>query len=167
MKRLCTIALVALLVGGCAGRSGDGAREARPESTASAIGGSAACSADDGITASASRTVAVELSNYAVVPSACEAPAGKLTFDVSVVGPGDFHEFTVLRTDFPAGELPGSATAYVDLLAEGVELVGSLDIMPVGATETLRVEVEPGKHVLICNYEDHYPRGMYAGFTVA
>ena len=40
-----------------------------------------------------------------VLPSSPTAPAGKVTLSVSNIGPTT-HEFVVVRTDLPDGELP-------------------------------------------------------------
>jgi uncharacterized cupredoxin-like copper-binding protein len=112
-------------------------------------------------------TVAVFLTDFEVQPSACEASAGSMTFDVAVDPQVEGHAFDVLKTDLAADALPTTGSGMADYLAEGIEVVGSLPTMGGGEGDTLSVDLESGHYVLICNIVDHYSRGMSMPFTVA
>jgi len=53
-----------------------------------------------------------------------------------------------------------------------VEVIDEIEDIPVGETQSLTVDLEAGKYVLICNIYDeaeaeaHYAEGMRTAFTV-
>ncbi len=120
----------------------------------------------------AATSVAVTLLEWAVVTDVPEAPAGPVTFTVSNGGPEDVHEFVVIRTDLPFIDLPTDDTGSVDETAEGITVMGEIEDIPVGGSEDLTLDLEPGAYVLICNIYDpdeaeaHYQMGMRLPFTV-
>ena len=115
-------------------------------------------------------TINVTLQEWAVLPSATSAAAGKITFRVNNVGPADVHEFVVIKTDLDAYALPTDATGTVS--EEGIEVKGEIEDLAVGSTEDLTLELAAGHYTLICNVyskdekEAHYKMGMAANFTV-
>ena len=121
-------------------------------------------------------TVNVQVQEWAVIPDTLSASAGSVTFDVENVGPEDLHEFVVVRTDLPASDLPTAEDGAFDEEAEGVQVLGELEDIEVGATDSLTLDLEPGHYVLLCNLvqeeddgtvESHYRMGMWIDFEVA
>jgi uncharacterized cupredoxin-like copper-binding protein len=120
-------------------------------------------------------TVAVTLQEFAVVPAQDSAPAGSITFDVENKGPEDTHEFVVIKTDLAPDALPTAEDGSVDETGEGIdEVIGEIEDIAPGSKETLKVDLEAGSYVLICNVVEeegadtlvHYALGMRTGFTV-
>ena len=105
-------------------------------------------------------------------PASDTAPAGSVTFQVTNDGPGDVHEFVVLKTDLDPGALPTDANGAVTEAGEGIEVVDEIEDIAVGASPELTVTLAAGKYVLLCNIYDetekeaHYKMGMRVGFTV-
>jgi hypothetical protein len=120
----------------------------------------------------AAASVQVTLQEWAVGTDVTEAPAGPVTFTVSNIGPEDVHEFVVIRTDLSFIDLPTDETGAVDESAEGVEVMGEIEDIPVGSSQDLTLTLEPGAYALICNIfsadenEAHYQMGMRTAFTV-
>ena len=119
-------------------------------------------------------TVAVTLQEFSVLPAQDSAPAGSITFDVENTGPEDIHEFVVIKTDLAPDALPTAEDGSVDETGEGMEVIGEIEDLATGATETLRVDLDAGSYVFICNIVEeeggdslvHYALGMRTGFTV-
>jgi hypothetical protein len=118
-------------------------------------------------------SVAVTLQEWGVGTDVTEAPAGPVTFTVTNVGPEDVHEFVVIRTDLSFTDLPTDDTGAVDESAGGMVVIGEIEDIPVGATQDVTLNLEPGAYALICNIYDpdeneaHYQEGMRTAFTVS
>jgi uncharacterized cupredoxin-like copper-binding protein len=118
--------------------------------------------------------VNVQVQEWAVVPDTLSVSAGSVTFDVENVGPEDIHEFVVVRTDVAASDLPTGDDGAFDEEADGVEVVGEIEDLEVGSSESLTLDLEPGNYVLLCNLveeedgalESHYQMGMWIDFEV-
>jgi uncharacterized cupredoxin-like copper-binding protein len=123
-------------------------------------------------TAGGGGTVQVKLQEWSVLPAADSAPAGSVTFTVTNTGPEDVHEFVVLKTDLDPGALPTEETGAVAEEGAGMEAIGEIEDVAVGATQELTVTLAAGKYVLLCNIydetekESHYKMGMRTPFTV-
>ena len=82
------------------------------------------------------------------------------------------HEFVVIATDLGITELPTVEDGSVDESGEGLELIGEIEDIPVGETQSVTLDLEAGNYVLICNIYDadedeaHYQEGMRTAFTV-
>lgn len=119
-------------------------------------------------------TVAVTLQEFSVLPAQESAPAGSITFEVENTGPEDIHEFVVIKTDLAPDALPTAEDGSVDETGEGMEVIGEIEDLATGATETLKVDLDAGSYALICNIVEeeggdtlvHYQLGMRTGFTV-
>jgi uncharacterized cupredoxin-like copper-binding protein len=117
-------------------------------------------------------TVQVALQEWAVLPAADSAPAGSVTFQVTNTGPEDVHEFVVLKTDLDPGALPSDENGAVTEGGAGVDVIGEIEDVAVGANAELTVTLAAGKYVLMCNIYDetekeaHYTMGMRTAFTV-
>lgn len=142
-------------------------RHVRPALTLSVIGliFVAGCAAGGG-------TVNVTLQEWSVQRDKVELPAGSITFEVNNAGPDDIHEFVVIRTELDPGSLPTDSTGAVDESGEGMEVMGEIEDIAVGASDTLTLDLAAGKYALICNIysadenEAHYHEGMRTDFTV-
>jgi uncharacterized cupredoxin-like copper-binding protein len=156
--RLLTIGVAAVLSGACAGGPGSTGTPLTGESPGTAAPG-------DG-------EVQVTLQEWAVGTTPQSAPAGDVTFQVTNQGPEDEHEFVVIRTDLSLIDLPTDETGAVDEAGEGIEVIDEVEEIPVGESESLTVNLEPGPYVLICNIYDeteqeaHYQEGMRTSFDV-
>lgn len=141
------------------------------------VGFLVACGGDEGNdgTQASDGTVAVTLQEFAIATDPASASAGSVTFDLSNEGPKDTHEFVVISTDLGPTELPTAKDGSVDETGEGMEVIDEVEDVPVGATESLTVDLEAGNYVLICNIveeedgkvESHYQEGMRTSFTVS
>jgi uncharacterized cupredoxin-like copper-binding protein len=120
----------------------------------------ASCSGDD------DGGVGVTLADFTVTPDPDSAPAGEVTFDVTNDA-DQIHEFVVFKTDLAPDQLPTEEGGDVDEAGEGVELVDEIEDIEGGSTQSLTVNLDAGKYVLICNLPGHYAQGMHAGFSVS
>ena len=131
---------------------------------AAGCGGSAASpsAAASASAAAAGGQVAVELSEWKVVPSPATASAGSVTFAVKNAGT-QAHEFVVVKTDLKADALP-----VVDHKIDETTLtpVDEIENIAAAATPTLSVDLDAGHYVLLCNIETHYEQGMHADLDV-
>lgn len=122
--------------------------------------------------ASGGGTVKVTLQEWSVQRDKAELPAGSITFEVTNSGPADIHEFVVIKTDLAPGSLPTDSTGKVDEAGGGMEVMGEIEDIAVGASDTLTLDLVAGKYALICNIyseeenEAHYHEGMRTDFTV-
>jgi uncharacterized cupredoxin-like copper-binding protein len=153
-------AVAALLLAGCSSSPSGGS-----SATASALG-SAAASAATG-------SVKVTLTEWAVITDEASAKAGNVIFDVTNAGPQFKHEFVIIKTDLDPADLPADSTGKVDEAGAGIEFVGEVEELEIGATETASFDLTTGNYVLICNivevtggHESHYTQGMRTAFTV-
>ncbi len=117
-------------------------------------------------------TVDVTLQEFAVVPSESSIDSGSVTFDVTNEGPEDVHELVVIKTDLSPIDLPTDPNGSVNEDGEGMEVIGEIEDIPVGETQSVTLDLESGSYVLICNIydesekESHYQEGMRVSFTV-
>ncbi len=103
--------------------------------------------------------VAVQVDEYSVFPGTQGAPKGKVRFVVTNIGTIE-HEFVVLRTAKPAGNLLKGDEANES------GAVGELDGVKAGQARTLNLTLTPGHYSLICNLPGHYKTGQFADFYV-
>jgi uncharacterized cupredoxin-like copper-binding protein len=126
----------------------------------------AACNGDGG------GTVNVTLQEFSVATDPATVDAGEVVFEATNEGPDDVHEFVVFRTDLDPTELPTDENGAVVETGEGIELIGEIEDIPVGETQSVTLDLEAGNYVLICNIWDedeqeaHYQEGMRTTFTV-
>jgi plastocyanin len=105
----------------------------------------------------ADTTVAVDLTEYAVEPSAVAVAAGNIQFDTTNSG-DEVHELYVLRIQEEGG----------------FDVIGEIEDVEPGASGTIRLQLEPGDYQLAClivpgeagSTVDHYQEGMLTEFTV-
>lgn len=78
----------------------------------------------------------------------------------------------MIATDLPFTELPTVEDGSVDEAGEGLEVIGEIEGIPVGETQSVTLELEAGSYALICNIYDadedeaHFQEGMRTSFTV-
>jgi hypothetical protein len=155
--------LLAMVGGGCEGTTSQEGRDDRTVPTSQP-----------------QSSVQVKLVDFAIDREPDSVPAGEVTFEVKNEGyatdadgdpvlstSGGQHNFEVLRTDLPAGDLPvNDLNLSVEVEAPGIEIAGSVPPLPDDARESLTVDLESGAYVLICNLTRHYERGMWAELSV-
>jgi uncharacterized cupredoxin-like copper-binding protein len=131
---------------------------------------------DDDEGGSAGTSVQVTLDEWSVATDPASSPAGEITFDIANAGE-EPHEFVVIRTDLGMLDLPAADNGSVDEEGEGIEVVGEVEDIPAGASDSLALDLDAGQYVLICNiFEEemmmempdpsHYQSGMRTEFTV-
>jgi uncharacterized cupredoxin-like copper-binding protein len=103
--------------------------------------------------------VAVQVDEFSVFPGTQGAPKGKVRFVVTNIGSIE-HEFVVLRTAKPAGNLLKGKEA------DESGNVGEIGGVPPGQARTLNLTLRPGHYALICNLPGHYKTGQFADFYV-
>ena len=91
--------------------------------------------------------------------------AGSQKFSVTNAGTTT-HEFVIFKTDLDPAKLPTTPDTKVDEEGQGVQHVDEIGDIPVGATKTLSVKLQPGHYVVICNLVGHYAQGMHVPLTV-
>jgi uncharacterized cupredoxin-like copper-binding protein len=117
-------------------------------------------------------SVDVSLEEFAVSTSESSTFPATTTFDVTNQGPNETHEFVIIKTDLGPTQLPTDDTGAVDENGAGIDVIGEIEDIPVGESESLEVDLEAGNYVFICNIYDqstqmsHYQEGMRTGFTV-
>jgi uncharacterized cupredoxin-like copper-binding protein len=127
----------------------------------------AACSGDGG------GTVSVTLQEFSIATDPATVDAGEVVFEATNDGPNDVHEFVVFQTDLDPTALPTDENGAVFETGEGIELIGEIEDIPVGETQSVTLDLEAGNYVLICNIFDedeqeaHYQEGMRTTFTVS
>jgi uncharacterized cupredoxin-like copper-binding protein len=106
--------------------------------------------------------VDVTLSDFKIELSKTALKNGKVEFQVKNNGP-TVHEFVILDTDLAADQLPLKGTE----IDEGqLKVVDELEDLAKDSNTTLKVTLDRGKYVLICNVAGHYQSGMRLGLNV-
>jgi uncharacterized cupredoxin-like copper-binding protein len=121
-----------------------------------------------GESAQAGTVVNASVADFSIKLDRRTIPSGKTTFHVSNAGPS-LHEFVILKTNHPAGNLPiirqeGYRRAAED--AKGDVHVAELGNISVGSSKDLTTTLKPGHYVIVCNLPKHYRRGMHVALTV-
>jgi uncharacterized cupredoxin-like copper-binding protein len=114
-------------------------------------------------------SVSATLSDFKIDLGSTTADAGEVTFEIKNDGPSA-HEFVVFRTDLAPDQLPTkeeSGAVIVDEEGEGVEAVDEVEDIEPGSSPELKVTLEAGSYVVICNLPAHYEQGMHAALTVS
>lgn len=103
--------------------------------------------------------VAVQVDEFSVFPGTQGAPKGKVRFVVTNIGKVE-HEFVVLKTNKPAGNLLKGNEA------DETGAVGEIGGVPPGQARTLNLRLSRGHYALICNLPGHYKTGQFSDFYV-
>ncbi len=109
--------------------------------------------------------VAVTLDDYSIEPSATAVPAGDITFSVDNVGATE-HEMVVIRTDLDPADIPVE-NHEANEEAPGMTPMGEVEDVQPGASTELKLTLEPGSYMLLCNIAKHFERGMVTEFQVS
>jgi uncharacterized cupredoxin-like copper-binding protein len=128
-------------------------------------GGGPATSAGNAPATSASGTVQATEKDFAIGLEPTTATSGPVTFQITNQGPST-HEFVVFKTDLDPANLPVDKDGNVDEEGKGVKHIDEVEDIASASTESLKVDLEPGSYVVICNLPGHYKLGMHAGVTV-
>lgn len=150
-KRLTRIAFVVMVLGAMTALIACGGGDEEKDD-----GGS------DGGSSAAAGSVKVELSEWAVKPSATTAKAGEVKFEVTNKGAAP-HELAVIKTDLAQDKLPVANGAVDEKQAAPV---GRTTNIAAGKSEEKSFNLTAGKYVLLCNIPAHYGQGMHVAFTV-
>lgn len=125
-----------------------------------------------GCSAASGGSVKVTLTEWAVVTDKASVPAGKVSFEVTNSGTQFKHEFVVIKSDLAPADLP-AVDGKVDEEGAGINFIGEVEQLEIGASGTASFDLTAGKYVLICNivetgsgHESHYNQGMRVAFTV-
>src|SRR6266536_1904991 len=117
-------------------------------------------------------SVVATLSNFKIDLDKGSASSGEVTFNIKNDGPS-VHEFVVLKTDIAPDQLPTTqenGVTIADEEAPGIEPIDEVEDIASGASADLKVNLQPGNYVLICNIPKdggHYIQGMHTAFTVS
>jgi uncharacterized cupredoxin-like copper-binding protein len=118
----------------------------------------------------ADTTVKVELwdksdGSQGITLSTDEVKAGKVTFEITNSSKNKEHEFLIVKTDMTFDQFPmkASGTRVEEDKLAGMDELGDVET---GETKSWTTELTPGRYVLFCNKEGHFPAGMRTAFTV-
>ena len=125
----------------------------------------AGCSSGESTEGGGAKTVAVELSDFSIDPSPASVPAGAVTFAVKNVGPA-VHEMVVIRSDLDPSEVP-IENHEANEEAPGMTPMGEVEDVQVGESTELKLSLEAGSYILLCNIKKHFERGMVTEFQVS
>ena len=126
----------------------------------------AACGGDD-----EAQDVSVSLREWSVTPSLGQVTDGKVKFTVTNDGSIP-HEFVVIKSDLPPNGLPVSSGKVIE---DEVNLIDEIEAFAAKSTESITLDLSPGKFLLICNLTEqvpgqavtsHYQNGMSVLFLV-
>lgn len=106
--------------------------------------------------------IRADLREHTIALTSNEVRAGEVTFVVRDRG-GQAHDLIVIRTDAAADALPVDQQTQK---ASEEGRVGGVDLVNPGKSANLKITLEPGHYVLICNVPTHYQLGMRIDLTV-
>ncbi|MBW4568728.1 MAG: cupredoxin domain-containing protein [Tolypothrix carrinoi HA7290-LM1] len=116
-------------------------------------------------TNSASTKIQVTATEMKFQLSQSTVPAGTVEFETTNKGKIP-HEMVVIKTDLPLEKLPLEGDK-LDEDKAGKE-IGEIeeDDLKSGVTKTLKVNLTPGKYLIVCNLPGHFKAGMRTFLTV-
>lgn len=102
----------------------------------------------------------------AIQISPATAPAGFVEFVVKNEGEKP-HEFVIFRNDLPDKKIPIKA-GNLDEEAKGLQHIGVINQSKLKskAAQTLKLNLTPGRYLLVCNLPGHAQAGMKAELVV-
>jgi caa(3)-type oxidase subunit IV len=92
------------------------------------------------------------------------AQTGPVTFHIINGADDMLHEFIIIKTDAPAGDLPTDMMGRVD--EDAVTIVTAAEDIPPSNSRNITVNLDAGHYVMICNLPGHYLQGMRVDLTV-
>lgn len=102
--------------------------------------------------------VDVSLHDFGIHAAVAQASGPAIVFHVDNTSPVT-HEFVVVRTGLPAGELP-LASDGLSVDEDALKAEGEISDVGAGTNGTLALQLPPGRYVFFCNLEGHYLGGM-------
>jgi uncharacterized cupredoxin-like copper-binding protein/heme/copper-type cytochrome/quinol oxidase subunit 4 len=156
-------ALVAYIMADSGSTAGTPAPAGSPTAEATQAAGAATATGQPATPASI-QNITVSETTFQISLSPENVQAGQVTFHVVNNAHDLPHQFTIVKTDLPAGQLPVSA-GQVD--ESQLDVIGKTNVLPTGASTDLTATLTPGKYVMFCNVPGHYQAGMYAALTVS
>ena len=140
----------------------NGARTAVDNGDAT-VQGKATASATGGL--SLATKVQITEKDFSISADNSSPPHGTISFDIKNDGATQ-HQFVVLKTDIPEGQLPMS-NGTVNETASGITKIAELVAIDPGQSKTLSTNaLASGTYVLICNNPAHYQAGMHTTLHV-
>lgn len=110
-------------------------------------------------------TIRVIETEMAIELSPATAPAGAIKFVADNQGQLP-HEMEIIKTDLPLDQLPIKDNRLDrKKIGEKIAEIEAEDL-PSGATQSLVVNLTPGKYLIECNIPGHFPAGMKAELIV-
>lgn len=115
----------------------------------------------------------VTLNEWSITLDKPSLPEGAIEFTIKNDGKED-HDFVILRTDIPEGELPTKSDGSVDTGAADVHKERSVDDINDGDKTSRTYTLDAGNYVFIDNRVEtidgqkvsYYQKGMRVGFVV-
>lgn len=116
-------------------------------------------------TSSAATKIQVTATEMKFQLSQSTVPAGTVEFVVTNKGKMP-HEMVVIKTDLPLDKLPLKGDKLDEDKAG--QKIGEIedDELKSGITKTLKVNLTPGKYLIVCNLPGHFKAGMRTFLTV-
>jgi len=111
------------------------------------------------------QTINVAEKNYAIALDSTNIQAGEITFRVTNQASDMPHNAVVFKTDLAPDKLPLDASGSVD--ENKLKPLGKTSNIAPGKSEDLKLTLDGGKYVMICDVPGHYQQGMRIGFTVS
>lgn len=125
-----------------------------------AAGVLASCSSGGG---SDNKVINADLTTYKMTLDKTSAPAGEVSFHVKNSATDMTHEFVIFKTDLDAAQLPKDDSGNV--IEDQLTKVDEVEL-EAGKSGDLKVNLDAGHYVIVCNQPGHYSQGMYTNFTV-
>jgi uncharacterized cupredoxin-like copper-binding protein len=150
---------LALSIGVLAGCSSDSSSKSDKKSDSGVTSSSTTAKTGTPVTMEVSDTQGVN-GPMTMTVSPSSVAAGSVTFTVTNNGTIK-HEMVVLKTDTPFDQL----TVTNGKVSEAGS-AGEIGDIEKGQTQSVTLDLKPGKYVLVCNIKKHYEMGMRAAFTV-
>lgn len=106
--------------------------------------------------------IRADLREHVITLTSNEVRAGEVTFVIRNRG-GQAHDLIVIKTDRAADALQVDQQTQK---ASEEGRVGGVELINPGRSSNLKLTLEPGHYVLICNVATHYQLGMRTELTV-
>ena len=114
------------------------------------------------ISSQSAATVTFKMVEWDTLPTTTtKASPGKVTFVVRNAGKLE-HEFVIIKTSKPAGNLAPAGAAE----APETGAVGEIEEIAPGGVERLTLTLSKGHYALLCNLARHYSSGQFVDFYV-
>ena len=110
------------------------------------------------------QSINVSMTTFKFDLSKDSASAGTVVFHIKNDATDVNHQFTIIKTDLDAANLPTDSAGNVD--TSQLDSVGATQQVAPGDSVDLSVDLTAGHYVIFCDMAGHYQSGMYANFTV-